>query len=115
MSDDPQSEVERTRLLAEHDRLRKAQEHLERVLGGRGVDNADKEVEDVMLQEAVDGSAATDMESGEVLAGSKTNSTPQTPGMPEFAAPIVIIPIPSLLTDTGRTGKRKRSPEMVLS
>jgi hypothetical protein len=45
MSNDPQSEMERSRLLQEQHRLMQAQQHLERVLGGGAVDDADHEID----------------------------------------------------------------------
>jgi hypothetical protein len=81
MSDDPQSEIERNRLLEERDRLMKAQQHLERVLGGGGVDNTDQEMDDVGPQEAVGGIADIEMVGRRRTIKTEGTLPPQTPGM----------------------------------
>src|ERR1700728_1358032 len=54
MSDDPQSELQRSRLLNEQKTLIKAQNHLQRVLGGGSGGDADDEMSDVEPKEATD-------------------------------------------------------------
>jgi hypothetical protein len=80
MSDNPQSEMERSRLLEEQTRLMKAQQHLEQVLGGGGVNNADHEMRDAGPQAVSRGNAASGMMS---CGKFKTEniSAPQTPGI----------------------------------
>jgi hypothetical protein len=83
MSDDPQSELQRSRLINEQETLIKAQKHLQQVLGGGGgdggVDN-DDEMSDVEPKEATDRSAVI----GEIKAGrdikAEARPAPQTPG-----------------------------------
>jgi hypothetical protein len=78
MSDDPQSELQRSRLLNEQKTLIKAQTHLQQVLSG-GVDTND-EMSDVEPKEATDHSAVI----GEIKAGrdvkTEAGPAPQTPG-----------------------------------
>jgi hypothetical protein len=78
MSDDPQSELQRSRLINEQDTLIKAQKHLQRVLGG-GVDT-DDEMSDVEPKEATDRGAVI----GGIKAGrnikAEVGPAPQTPG-----------------------------------
>jgi hypothetical protein len=81
MSDNPQSEMERSRLLEEQNRLMKAQQHLERVLGGGGVDKAGHEMGDVGPQAVIGGSAAFGMMSSGRTIKTESNPAPQTPGM----------------------------------
>ena len=81
MSDDPQSELQRSRLLNEQKTLIKAQNHLQRVLGGVGDADADDEMSDVEPKEATDRGAVI----GETKAGrdikAEVGPAPQTPGM----------------------------------
>lgn len=80
MSDDPQSEMERTRLLGEQSRLMKAQQHLERVLGGGNLHDTDHEMEDVKPQEStVQDEAAEVMGAGRNMK-SESNPALRTPG-----------------------------------
>jgi hypothetical protein len=80
MSDDPQSEMERTRLLGEQSRLMKAQQHLERVLGGGNLHDADHEMEDVGPQEStVQDEAAEVMGAGRNMK-SESSTVLRTPG-----------------------------------
>jgi hypothetical protein len=78
MSDDPQSELQRSRLINEQETLIKAQKHLQQVLGG-GVDT-DDEMSDVEPKEATDRGAVI----GEIKAGrdikAEAGPAPQTPG-----------------------------------
>jgi hypothetical protein len=86
MSDDPQSELQRSRLLNEQKTLIKAQNHLQRVLGGgagAGGD-ADDEMSDVEPKESTDRGAVI----GGIKAGrdikTEVGPAPQTPGMSGF-------------------------------
>jgi hypothetical protein len=81
MSDDPQSEIERTRLLEEQDRLMKAQRHLERVLLGSSVDGSDQQMDNAGPQEAVSRSSATQMANGIEVVKTESSPTPQKSGM----------------------------------
>ena len=78
MSDDPQSELQRNRLLNEQKTLIEAQKHLQRVLGG-GVDT-DDEMGDVEPKEATSRGAVI----GGIKAGrnikNEVGPAPQTPG-----------------------------------
>lgn len=78
MSDDPQSELQRSRLINERETLIKAQKHLQQVLGG-SVDT-DDEMSDVEPTEATDRGAVT----GGIKAGKNVKAevgpAPQTPG-----------------------------------
>ena len=81
MSDDPQSELQRSRLINEQETLIKAQKHLQRVLGGVDTDD---EMSDVEPKEATD--------RGAVIGGKKTGRNikaevgpaPKTPGTSGF-------------------------------
>jgi hypothetical protein len=115
MSDDPQSEMERNRLLEERDRLMKAQQHLERVLGGGSVEDNDQEMYEVEPQEAVSRITATEMTNGNGMVKTESSRAPQTPGMFGVVETTIISNSPVMLTTTSNTGKRKRSPEMIVS
>jgi hypothetical protein len=85
MSDDPQSELQRSRLLNEQKTLIKAQNHLQRVLGGGGSGgDADDEMSDVEPKEATDRGAVI----GGIKAGrdikTEVGPAPQTPGTSRF-------------------------------
>jgi hypothetical protein len=112
MSDNPQSETERNRLLEDQTRLMKAQQHLERVLGGGVVDNADHEMGDAGPQAVVGGSAPFGMMSGGRTMKTENSSTPQTPGISHLEA-IVLTSTQAMLTDVWNIAKRKRSPETI--
>jgi hypothetical protein len=81
MSDDPQSEIERNRLLEEQDRLMKAQRHLERVLCGSSDDGSDQQMDNVGSQEAVSRNAATQMANGAGVVKTESSPAPQNLGM----------------------------------
>jgi len=78
MSDDPQSELQRSRLIKEQETLIKAQKHLQQVLGGGG--DTDDEMGDVEPKEATDRGAGI----GGIKAGknikAEVGPAPQTPG-----------------------------------
>ena len=83
MSDDPQSEMERSRLLGEQNRLLKAQQHLEQVLSGGA------NILDLEMSEEGPQAATGHMVSVEQMGGGKNNKVestlaPQTPGMFEL-------------------------------
>jgi hypothetical protein len=113
MSDDPQSEIERNRLLEERDRLMKAQQHLERVLGRSSVDDNDPEMDGVRSQEAAHQITTTDMTNGKRMIKKESRPAPQTPGMFGVVDLTFISNTPTTLTTTSNTGKRKRSPEII--
>ena len=80
MSDDPQSEMERSRLLAEQNRLLKAQQHLEQVLGG-GAGTADLEMSDDGPQATAGHVLHDELMHGGRSIKSDSSPAPQTPGM----------------------------------
>jgi hypothetical protein len=84
MSDDPQSEMERSRLLREQHRLMQTQQHLERVLGGGAVDDADHEIDDFGPLEATGRSATLEMMSGGTKFKTESSPAPLTPGKSGF-------------------------------
>jgi hypothetical protein len=81
MSDDPQSEIERTRLLEEQDRLMQAQRHLERVLRGSSVDGSDQQMDNAGPQEAVSRSAATQKANSTGVVKTESSPASQKSGM----------------------------------
>jgi hypothetical protein len=84
MSDDPQSELQRSRLLNEQKTLIKAQQHLQRVLGGGGSSSdADDEMSDVEPKETTDrGGGIGGIQTGRDIKA-EVGSAPQTPGTSE--------------------------------
>jgi hypothetical protein len=85
MSDDPQSELQRSRLLNEQKTLIKAQNHLQRVLGGGGGGgDADDEMSDVEPKEATDrGAVIRGIKAGRDIK-TEAGPAPQTPGTSGF-------------------------------
>jgi hypothetical protein len=82
MSDDPQSELQRSRLLNEQKTLIKAQNHLQRVLGGGGGGggDADDEMSDVEPREATDRGAIIGGIRARRDIKTEVGPAPQTPG-----------------------------------
>jgi hypothetical protein len=110
MSDDPQSELQRSRLLNEQKTLIKAQNHLQRVLGGSGGGggDADDEMSDVEPKEATNRGAVIGEISRlrlvpllklQVGPDSRSDCRDQCPTTADRFLDI---------------GKRKRSPETIL-
>jgi hypothetical protein len=84
MSDDPQSELQRSRLLNEQKTLIKAQNHLQRVLGGGSGGDADDEMSDVEPKEATDrGAVIRRIKAGRDIK-TEVGPAPQTPGTSGF-------------------------------
>lgn len=95
MSDDPRSEIERSRLLEERNRLMEAQTHLERVLSSDDIHDTDQEKDDVGAQEAAARNAAIEVIRGGKTVKTESSRAPPTSGMSRLQdRPPSPIPVP---------------------